>query len=97
MAETTACLKIVETELAFTLDDFEQADNLERKNMHIDLPYRVSSLKETYSGWQQYKTAKRQTEYLTCRGGKLAKIASANCDLNVTVDHAVFVWSLGQP
>ncbi|MBT6506746.1 MAG: DUF1311 domain-containing protein [Marinovum sp.] len=97
MAETTAWSKIVGTELALTLDDFEKADSFDRENAHIDLPYRVPSLKETHASWQTYKTAKCQSEYLTWRGGTLAKIAGANCDLNMTADHALFLWSLRQP
>ena len=97
MAETTAWSKIVETELALTLDDFEQADSFDRENADIDLPYRAPSLRETQASWQNYKTARCRTEYLTWRGGTLAKIAGANCDLNMTADHAVFLWSLRQP
>ena len=97
MAETTAWSKIVETELALTLDDFKDADSFDRENAHIDLPYRVPSLKETQASWQNYKTAKCRTEYLTWRGGTLAKITGANCDLKMTADHAVFLWSLRQP
>jgi len=97
MAETTAWSKIIETELALTLDDFEQADSFDKENADIDLPYRAPSLQETHAIWQSYKTAKCRSEYLTWRGGTLAKIAGANCDLNMTADHAVFLWSLRQP
>lgn len=96
-AEATAWEKLVEREFLTTRDVLQQADERDQEPATVDLPYRAPSLLKTYRAWQLYTEAKCLSEYLTWRGGTLAKLAGAKCQLASAAEHALFLWSLRQP